>query len=75
MINVIPITLGRLMGSWKIIPLNTSTRTNDMLIKGYAKLKSNFVMAAIQHNAARNAERNAETIQTFLNMDKRKDSL
>jgi len=58
MINTVPIILAIVIGSLSSIPLNTRTSTNARLIKGYAKLISNLVIAAIQKSEATKADKN-----------------
>ena len=54
-IRTIPTTFGAVIVSWKSKALKTKTSTNDRLINGYAKLSSNFVIAAIHERPARRA--------------------
>lgn len=62
-INNSPKILYAEIGSLKRNAENKRTKTNDKLIKGYAKLNSSFVIAAIQNKDARKAAINPESIK------------
>lgn len=62
MIKHNPTTLYKVTGSSNKNIDIMKTSTNERLVNGYAKLKSNFVIAAIQNNDAIKAEPNPDKI-------------
>ena len=61
-INNNPITLPKVNVSFKNKTPIKKTKAGAMLIKGYAIVISNFVIAAIQNSDAKNAEKKPENI-------------
>ncbi|VEN73916.1 hypothetical protein EPICR_20387 [Candidatus Desulfarcum epimagneticum] len=62
-ISVIPIIFGKVTGSSRNKALKIKISTKERLVKGYAKLKSNFVIAAIQNSVAGKPAAKAEIIK------------